>query len=432
MSATDKKRPPITKWLLNQSTYNQPEAAIAAYEQFKRQPDWKTNGHLLILDSSALPNRATKFYEEINDPHVTYLHIPVHPGKELPKEYQDEFLERFPKAYRWMRDKKLHAIYTDTIPDDAELKRRYKSEADIPETLRQYDTKTFEAIYKHPLAKDAAVPAEAWAKAVDAYPFQDRPYLGSKRNFATRFAKEMGAQAVINLDDDWIGPGYVQSQIHALKDADFTGKMSYVTLLHTEQMKTEGKAPIWATADLNNDKEGFLLDFNGNEKVDPVTKERLPFTKQRSMGWTQARRVDDAMPKVPDILGGEDRAFEDRIKARGLTVNLQNNFSKDAVRLVFGGSNSDNVVSEVLDPKSDKLPAGDKREEIVSYMEKLRADMSRPKNERIEFSTRSSRNGGWDYRRPFAQTVHQPQGRPWASPPASVAGHEAPSSAHGR
>jgi hypothetical protein len=339
------------------ATYRQPFAAIAAH-RFWRQQIADGRGLLIVVDSTEKPTEATQYYNEIVDPRVLYFHMPYRPGRACDSALD---VTNYPRAYGWMLGNKYHAAYMDTIPDGATLAERYISTEDVRCAIVQDQT-----LYQSIVGTDQqSVSSSEWAQAVKVFSnrqgFQNRPHLGSKRNFIAAVALEKGAQAIVNYDDDSIRRSYVLLQIDGLKEAHMTGRAKFLTLAYTPYMVAERQAPIWAITDVESAK-GYLLDYQGKRINEPVTP-------QSPMAWTHARRIGPEFPRVPDVLMREGRTTLRRYQEAGFTLNIRREFSADCVRLICGSGSSKNCITEEV--AWDDLFPNLCREKIMQFVSSL-------------------------------------------------------------
>ncbi len=379
-NSASKRVSSIPSFALTQCTYGQPFAAIAAHRQFLRQNATTRLGpkaSLIIVDSSPYPSQATGYYEIVarKDPRVLYFHIPCRPDRNARFDIEVA-AKKYPHAYRWRQGGPFHDLYRETIPTDKELEAHYTNNQIILETLEEYDPKAynmFHALYveqKGPWPILERMDLEGFNRATKAAIqtglIHRRPHLGSKRNFSYAVAKYLGAQAAINLDDDWLMPGYADSQLLGLEEAHFTAKMHYPVLIWTTGMIREEIPPVWGVSDLCFSGQGRAYNFDGSCASRAVTISSVP-----PMGFSHAVRLGDDLPKVPHILGGEDRAFQKILRRKKCAIHLQERFDPSVVRLVFGRSHSVNIIKEPLLPGDRRLPLGNDQEKILYYTMRL-------------------------------------------------------------
>ncbi|MDD2326441.1 MAG: hypothetical protein PHW63_10690 [Alphaproteobacteria bacterium] len=382
---TERSRGIIQTVALAQCTFNQPLAAIAAYDQFLRQDFVKSNPNkafLIIVDDTPYVNLATIKYEEIakQDDRVFYFHIPVRPDH-LNAIDTKEAIKRFPKAYRWLRDPEMRALYDESIPSTHETKLCYLQQPDVSQVLALKGRKAYNAMLAEAGVKrrngDPISPID-WERAVNQvfdhqtgiYPALRRPLLASKRLMAIRLAEKLDVDMLAHLDDDWLRANWIDSQIKALKHADITGKAHYPVFIQTDEMN----APVWAVANLRQTGVGHIIGFNGKQAQGEINE------PQEVQGWSIAHRMGNALPKgfslpeIPPVTFGEDYIFLKRARELDLVVKRQTDFSDAGVRGIFGSSNSDNIVSKVLSPDNALLPPPDEQKAIQNYFLRLRSD----------------------------------------------------------
>jgi hypothetical protein len=352
---------PIRQWALGVATYRQPFAAIAAH-RFWQQQNAAGEGRLIVVDSTEKPTYASIYYERIKDPRVLYFHMPCRPGRE---SVERAWVENYPKAYRWLPEGLYHQQYRDTIPDDETLHRRYVEEEDVFPMVAQ-DVAVFRSIVGGRAEKEE-ISHKIWAAAVCEFTqrggFQNRPHLGSKRNFIAAVAAYHGAQAVVNYDDDFITRGYVGRQLKALESAHLTGRTRFLTVVLTTAMTQRKMPAIWGITDIEL-AEGYLLDHHGEKINEPVVP-------HNPMAWTHARRIGDDMPKVPDILVREGRTTISRYQNSGLILSFQREFFSDCARLICGSGSSRNTITCEVSPADPRLNRVRKRM-IARFLDHLR------------------------------------------------------------
>lgn len=390
---TGQQRKPIDSFALTQCTFNQPTAAIAAYEQFLRQSALENTAddkaHLIIIDSSPQPTAATAFYAHpttgvmARDPRVTYLHVPVRPEYEAKQATMLQFAEQlYPAAYAWRRGGPYRDIYLASSPTNTQIKEAYINEPDVRQILHTNGAKAFAAIIEtvaEPMSNLAATPQAVWRRAItevfsrkdELYPKTERPHLSTKRLLAIEIAHRKGADMVAHLDDDWVGRKWVANHRQALESADVTGLKHYAVVIKTADMKK----PVWGVTDLDASGQGFVVGFDGK----PTPGAQL--SPEPMQGWSLAHRINGALPENLQLPGftpklfGEDRLFLQRAEKAGLVIAPQTTYDPTlTVRGVFGFSSSSNNVNEIIDIGDSRLPERPIRQAVVKYYDTLRRD----------------------------------------------------------
>lgn len=362
----------INSVALTQCTWGQPQAAIAALDQYDRQEKGNLNTHLIVIDSNEDPKMfgpARAFYEPIcaEREDVHYLHIPRRPGHD-PFGYEDTV--QFPNSYSWQTNADLIEIWGE-MPTDDRLRSAYKTQEYLS-ALNRYDRPTIHRIMSASGTDDGNAflqspqVTDAWRAAVDRYDFHSRPHLGSKRNFTHAFAKTLGCDAAVYLDDDWLDSSYLKDQVKRLAKADFTALTQYPVYVLTHQMIHTDKQPIWGQCDQNFVGPN-VIDIEPDGTQRPATAEN----KMPPYGFSYALRLD-GLPPAAHILGGEDREWLARVKADGFICKPEFKYTPTVARLVFGHSNSPNRVTKVLkDLEIDQSIPEQMRRDVSEYVQQL-------------------------------------------------------------